>query len=226
MSMTRVIFKAETDENENNKENFEPFAKNAKQVFHGTESLSSNRWSNETVTTVMSENPVNPVNGMKTDKLSAVTSCLTSDLKSSQEKKFNTKAETVKADTFKVEPKVEKPTTDVKTTIECKPKAIKPPASIVRRSSTSFCMQNLIKKLQAVSVVDKDSYITDKQTIPHARMREIKCLFFIQGEIIESSSPSQFLFQFNQNELMVLTNEMRLVGHSLCLNFNVFSYQF
>lgn len=55
---------------------------------------------------------------------------------------------------------------------------------------------------------DLEDYHTVPFVIPGTRMRKMPNQIFFEVELVEFTSPSQFMFQYNQNTLEILTEEM------------------
>lgn len=63
--------------------------------------------------------------------------------------------------------------------------------------------------LDEIKSVDLTNYVTTPMSIPNAKMKQIKFTMFFTVEIVESSSPTRFIFQFNQRALDGLLEEMK-----------------
>jgi hypothetical protein len=57
--------------------------------------------------------------------------------------------------------------------------------------------------------IDIENYVTRPITLAHARMKEFKFKINFEVELVEFTSPSQFIFQFNQIDLQTMSEEMK-----------------
>lgn len=60
-----------------------------------------------------------------------------------------------------------------------------------------------------IKSVNLTNYVTTPMSIPRAKMKQIKFTMFFSVEIVESGSPTRFIFQFNQRALDGLMEEMK-----------------
>jgi hypothetical protein len=191
MNMPKVVFKAGATQNKENVAAVENTKKNS----YETESSFSSTWSVESpkASRARKSPPMSFAPEPEPPKIVHKTPyiALMESLKKLREGKMEEMEEEIEA-----QMKVEVPT----------------PAEILpsfNRSLTMLPIRLRPKRIQVSTVFDIENFITGKHPIAHPRLREIKCLIFVSVEIIDVTSPSQFIFKHNLKELNVMLDEMR-----------------